>query len=515
MKIFYSIVCCFSVLLATAQVEHIGRYETEYDWNTEDFIPVPNAGKGVLIIRAERSLDGNDFTTRFTHLNNEFEETWSKSLEVSKSLFIKGYDFNGDQTYVLFQDRTESRILKIVRVDPYNDSITEFEPRRLTEMEVTNFDVIQNSAVIAGYISNRPAAFVYNMDNEKLVTLNNVYQNKSELLEVKINADSLTFNIAVAVQDEKKDRTVQINTYDFEGNPIRDYELITPNNYQLMTASTSSIFAVEQLTVGLYNLNLGTSPSGVYVNHVNRKGQQTMNFLPFGEFNTFFAHEGEKRAAKLKRKSLSAHKKGKAYRYRTAVLFRSMLEEEDKIVLQGEFFKVWGGNSQNTGFSSGYDYAGRDRFNERDPMRGIQRESSNEYQFTHAWALAIDKSGNVLWDYNAPIGESIEGLLRPYGDFTYNEGNLFYAHYYDQELLVDHMNKKVVKDTTFSTSLTLLNEDELLFEDEVFRGLVKWHENKYLVYGIQHVRPKDKSVDRRRVFYINGISIGPNLTSGQ
>ena len=511
MKILLTILASFYAVLSVAQVTHIGRYETEYDWNTEDFIAVPNGDRGLLIIRAERSLDGNDFTTQFTHLNNEFEETWTKSLEVSKTLFIKGYDFNGTQNFVLFQDRTESRILKIVRVDPYNDSITEFEPRRLTEMEVTNFDVIQNSAVIAGYISNRPAAFVYNMDTEKLVTLNNVYQNKSELLEVKINSDSLTFNIAVSVQDAKKDRTVQINTYDFAGNSIRDYELIVPNNHQLMTASTSSIFAVEQLTVGLYNLNLGTSPSGVYVNHVDRKGQQTMNFVPFGQFDTFFDHEGEKRAAKLKRKSLTAHKKGKIYRYRTAVLFRNMLEEPNKIILQGEFFKVWGGNSQRTDQFTSFDYSGRDRFNDRDPMRGIQRDSYNEYQFTHAWVLEIDKSGQVLADYNTPIEESIEGILRPYGDFAYDEGNLFYANYYSQELLVDHMNKKIKADTTFSTELTLLNDDELLFEDDDFRGLIKWHQNKYLVYGIHHVRPEDKSVDRRRVFYINGIAVGPNF----
>ena len=82
-------------------------------------------------------------------------------------LFIKGYGFNGAKNFLLLQDRTENRDLKIVRINPYNDSITEFQPRRLTEIEVTDFDIIKNS-IIGGYIEKRPAAFVYDMTMKTL-----------------------------------------------------------------------------------------------------------------------------------------------------------------------------------------------------------------------------------------------------------------------------------------------------------------------------------------------------------
>lgn len=506
MRCFLVIIWSIGWTLVSAQVNHIGRYETEYDWTTEDFIPIPNGPKGVLVVRAERSLDGNDFTTKFTHLNSDFEVTWQDSIQVSKTLFLKGYDFNGTQNYLLFQDRTESRILKIVRIDPYNGLVTEFEPRRLTEIDITTFDVIQNSAIVGGFISNRPAAFVYNMDNEKLVTLNNVYQNKSELLEVKINADSLTFNIAASILDEKKDRTVQINTYDFAGNPVRDYELITETDHQLMTASTSSIFNVEQVVVGLYSINSGTSPSGLYVNHVSRTGAQTMKYLPFGAFNTFFDHEGEKRGKRLKSKSLSAQKKNKVHRYRTDALFRKMEERDDMLMLHGEFYKVWGGANNGNAAMSHYEMMAERRFNNAE-----SQESYNEYEFSHAWTLALDRSGNLLWDFNSKIDESIEGTLRPFGAFAYDEGELYYASYDKQELLVDHVNKPLPIDSLFNRELTLLNDDELIFEDDVFKGLIQWYGNKYLVYGIQHVRPKDRSISRRRVFFLNALAVGPDF----
>lgn len=522
MKKLLTIILCFTCYGLLAQVTHIGRYETEYDWGTDEFMVVPNNDKGLLVIRAERSATGKEFTTWFTHLNNEFEVEWQDSISVSKTLFIKGYDFNGAKNYVLFQDRTENRDLKIVRIDPYNGTMTEFEPRRLTEIEVTDFEIIQNSAIIAGYIDKRPAAFVYDMDNQKLKTLNNVYQNKSELLEIKINEDSVTFNVIASVEDQKKDRTIQVNTYDYEGNPVRDYELVTREDHQLMSAISSSIYNVEQVVVGLYNYKAGTSPSGFYVNHVDRTGQQTMRYMPFGQFSTFFEHEGDRRGPKLKEKSLEWHKRDKAFRYKTDAIFRKIIEEDGELVILAEFFKPWATTNydlqQMRSRSNPLYYANGGRLMPNSNWVGDPNSTSaqqqREYEFTHAFAFALDRSGNLKWDHNYEIDENVDGLLTSYGEFIYHQKNAYFAHYFDEELIVEHLNKKDEEKEPELAELKLLNsDDELRYEDDSFGGIIRWHDNKYLIYGVHHVRPADKSAPLRKVFFVNGIAIGPDFVA--
>lgn len=502
-----------------AQIDHVGRYESAYNWSMDDFLVIPNGEAGMLIARAEKNIADRNFTLWLKHLNKDFEVEWTDSIKVPKTFFIKGYDYNGARNYIFLQDKSETRDLKVIRIDPINNSIQQFEPRRLTEMDVTNFEIIQNSAIIAGYIDGRPAAFVLNMDTKKLVTLTNVYMNKSQMLEVKINADSVTFNVAVSVPNYSRDRTVQINTYDYEGNPVRDYKIQTDLNHNLMTATTSSIFNVEQVVVGLYNYKQGTSPSGVYVNHVDRTGQQTMTYLPFGRFNEFFKHEGEKRAQKLKEKSLSAHEKGSFYRYRTEALFRKMVETDNELIIFGEYYKPWGGGSNSLASSrrvSGSEQwfpsnIGSDGIPGNN-LNGVNFTDVKEYEFSHAWAFALDHSGNLLWDSGVEIDESIEGSISSFGEFAYSEGQAIYSNYYDEELIVHPLKSELDSLETIRAPLALLNEDdELVFERDGYGGILKWYQNKYLVFGIQHVRPTDKSQPTRKVFFVNGVSIGPEF----
>ncbi len=522
MKYLKIIILLLISISSFGQVNHVGRYETEYDWGTDDFVVIPNDDKGFLIVRSERKVNGKNFIAWFTHLDNDFNVEWSDSLSISKKLFIKGYGFNGAKNFLLLQDRTENRDLKIVRIDPYNDSITEFEPRRLTEIEVTDFDIIKNSVIIGGYVENRPAAFVYDMDNENLKTLNNVYQNKSELLEIKINQDSVTFNVIASVLDEKKDRTIQINTYDYEGNPVRDYKVQTEPDHQLITAISSSIFNIEQVVVGLYGIKVGTSPSGFYVNHVDRTGTQTMRYMPFGQFNTFFEHEGEKRAPKLKDKSMIAAKNNKVFRYKTEGIFRKMIEEDGELIVLAEFYKPWATTNYDMNslrnrtnpfyYANGANFSPNNNWvNDPDNMNAREQR---EFDFTHAFAFALDHSGNLRWDHNYEIDDSVEGLLSSYGEFIYHDKHAYFAHYYDEELVVEHLNKNKEDKEADVSELTLLNEvDELKYEDDDFSGILYWHDNKYLIFGIHHVKPSDKSSSMRKVFFINGVSIGPDFVA--
>ena len=202
--------------------------------------------------------------------------------------------------------------------------------------------------------------------------------------------------------DEKKDRTVLVNTYDYLGNPVREYQLETDVNHHLLSAVSSSINNRSQVITGLYSIQLGTYPSGFYVNHVDRMGKQTMTYHNFGEFETFLDHRGEKRANKMKRKAIQAKNSNRAWRYKTKALFREIVEEDGKLVVMGEFYKPW--TTSTNRYSRVNDdlgpltttfnpYTNASYINDQYDIRG--NTFSSDLDYTHAFSLVLDENGEI------------------------------------------------------------------------------------------------------------------------
>lgn len=507
-----------------AQVTHLNRYETEHQWNNQDYLVVSNEHKGILLVKPLIPGAGKNATILLTHLSTDLKETWTSLVEIPKRFFLKGYHYIDDVTYLLFQNRSSNQIVKIVAINPFDQTIEEFEPKQIVDIEIYEFEVLKGSAIIGGYYESRPVVFAYDMKNDRVRTLANVYQNNSELLEVRINSDSLTFNVLASQLDDKKDRTILVNTYDYVGNAIRDYELQTVPDHQLLSAVSSSINDKAQIVAGLYSVKTGTYPSGIFVNHVSRTGEQTMKYMNFGEFETFLNHNGEKRSNKLKQRALEAKKSKREWRYKTDALFREMVEEDDKLLIVGEFFKPW--NISTTNYQrqrnqlSPFSYAYDPFFDSSLPITRTTQDFRNnglpnDFNFTHAFALVIDQNGEILWDGSFDIDETVDGPLMNFGEFQWHNDQAYYSFYHDEELVVKHLNNQEIE-TGFVTEVDLMEpKDELRYERKDFRGVTRWYDNRYLVYGIQHIRPSDKSSQLRKVFFVNAVTVGPEFEASK
>lgn len=503
---------------AKAQVSHIARFEHVHEWNNQDYIVIPNEETGVLLVQPMSPGSGKQNAVEFSHLNSDLEEDWTGVFAIAKRVSLIGYHYVDHVAYLLFQNRENQRYIRIVSIDLQEKKVNAFEPKQIVDLDVKEFEVIKGSIIIGGFIEERPAVFTYDMASGNVQTLPNVYKNNSDLLEVRINNDGLTFNVLASEEDDKKDRTVLVNTYDYLGNPVREYRLETDANHQLLSAVSSSINDKSQVITGLYGVQVGTYPSGFYINHVDRTGRQTMKYYSFGEFESFFDHLGKKRASKLTERAMAAKRSNREWRYKTAVLFREIIEEDGKLIIGGEFFKPWtvntNGNWRDFNRFSGPNFISDPSLNGvigRNPGEIRNTQGRSDFNFTHAFALVVDTEGKVLWDGSFDIEASPDGALDDFGAFQWYKGEAYYAYYDDKEFVVKHLNNR--EETKGDVSeLALLNpEDELRFERGEFRGIMKWYDNRYLVYGLQHVKPRDKSSGTRKVFFINGVSVGPNF----
>ncbi|MHA7099103.1 hypothetical protein [Roseivirga pacifica] len=506
------------LICATAfgQMGHAGRFEREYKWETDDFIVISNEENGVLLVQSEYKVKDGGFPVHFTLLNDKLELEWEETLDVAKDLFLKGFHYLDGKTFFLLQDRFNNHEVKIVIVDVVEKMIKEFEPKELTEMVVTKFQVIQNTAILGGYVEDRPVVFAYLLEDDKVNALSNVYQNNSEVLDIHINEDGVTFNVLATEKDEKKDQTITVNTYDYEGNAIRDYTLVTKQDYQLLSGVSTSIYNKEQMVFGLYGVKFGASPSGFYVNHVSRSGLQNMRYIPFGEMDEFFKHEGEKRSERFKKKSLAEKNGGKPFRYKIDVLFEEIIEEKDRVLLLGEFYRPWNRSTADMRELRRMDPAWYNRnaatINAGNRTR-VEREMEStydDYKFTHAYAISLGKNGQIQWDKAFELDENIDGELQSFGEFVLSNGEVYFAFYDDEEFTFQHLTANEEKEPQVE-ALNLMNEnEELRNEDDDFRGITKWND-KYLVWGIQSVKTLDPAEPNRKVFFINAVTVGPNF----
>ena len=506
-----------------AQVEFGPRHEQIHDFETVDYLVISNEEQGAIVLERELHTSAA-YPIRIKHLDKNLKVKWQTEMQVPQRFAVRGYHYSGGKTYLLLQNRVLHSV-KIVRIDAQQKRLDEFETKRIVELDVREFEVVQNTAVIGGYFEERPAVFAYVLDRNIVRTLAGVYQNRSELLEVKVNSDDVTFNVLVSKLDDKKDRTVQVNTYDFQGEPIRDYQLEVKRNFSLINAMASSINDISQVVVGLYGINGTTSVAGFYVNHIDRTGEQTMTYHNLGTLPRYLDHLGEKRANKLKSKAAAMKKSGKEQKYRAEVMIRELIEEDGKLIVSGEFHKPTESlvkddrlgriNRTNRFMGMNTNSPANDfnpvgvfgPLNTGVPIDDFFMQVESETEFTHAYMLVLDQDGNIEWDDYAVINKEKEGWLQEFGRFQWlGHDQGAYLSYFEEDLklkVLDGSDNTEVLTTTLPMKSAA---DELRHERDDTLRAVRWYDNNFLVYGVQHVRPKDKSDDLRKVFFINKIA---------
>jgi len=509
-RFWTSIILLFFVLGETlvAQIVHVGRYEIKYDWRFENHLVVSNDERGLTLIQTNQETIGKNYKVKFTHLDKNLEEKWVDSTQISSKMKLMGYHYLKDRLFVLFQDFPVKKRIEVLSLDYRTHSITHHKTTQTAELSLSEFEIIGNTALLGGYFDMRPVVYAFDLENDRVNALRGIYKNKSKLLEVKVNKDSITFNVLVGELNEEKDKTVYVNTYDYEGNQIRDYRLETKRNYSLLDGVSSSINDITQVVVGNYGYKSNTLPSGIYINYVNRIGEQNIQYINYSELSSFFSYMKGSRKAKVIEKALEIKLKGKEQRYKLFSLVRELEEVDNKLVFKAEYFKPGGRNrvsSHNVNGSNQGNYA---RNMEVDAFGNLVQVQINDFDFTHAFGLVLDLQGQVLWNDSFEMDFTLENNLDEHGRFIWvkEKEHLVFAHYDEKEVFAKILNGNDSSEITKS-ALMVAGEYDKRDELQSTIELTRWYGDLFLVHGIQNVRIKDKSEPAERRFFINAIRL--------
>jgi hypothetical protein len=506
LRLWISAMCLFCTFFNSlqAQIEPLGYYELALVGETDNARVIPVKENGVFIISEQSNKVIDTLTVEITHLDNDFKVKWTNKVRLSNDYYIVAAAAFGHVSYVILKDSEDVGNTKLLIADTRKDSIEIIDVIRLNSIKVAHFSAIKSSVIIAGELNGRPCVFVYDFEAERLQVLKDIYEMKGEIIEVKINKDESSFNVLLATIDDKNDRTIAVHTYDHEATLIRAYQLETAALYQLVNGASSSFGDLGQVVVGLYSHEEDTDPSGFYVNFIDKANNQRMQYLPFGEFDSFFKHEGEKKANKQKEKSLNGQKRGKPIEFRSEFMLNRLVERDGEIIVSAEFFKTLsspGDINEIMRAANPVVYGGRfvpDNASESD---------KREIEFTHAFVFALDESGELKWDHNYEIDEKVENVVSSYGAFQYDQTATYFAHFHGQELVVESMT---AADQALRASMKLPQQekDKVRFDADDYGIVIQWQTNKYIVFGTHHVRSAQRTASDQKVFFVNGLEAG-------
>jgi hypothetical protein len=495
--------------LVMAQIKHHGRYESEFDWKNEAPIVISNEQHGLLMVETFYTGPGKDYNVLLSQIDTAFNVAWQDTVQLAREFRLVGYHYTNQNTYLLLQNWPAQTKVKILEINTIQKKIISYEAKDLLEIQIQEFEMVQNTAVIGGSYEGRPVVLAFDLSNDKLRALSNVYQNNSKLIEVKVNTDGLTFNVLVSQENVSKDRTIVVNTYDYQGNPVRDYELLTKPEFDLITAVSSSINDITQVVVGLYGYKSEVNPAGVFVNHVNRVGEQDMRYYSFGELNHFFDYLGEKKADKYKKRALAAKKAGKEIRYRLHPVLAEMIEDKDHYVFFGEFIKGYNYiEDVNNRYGDINRYSTLNGPNSFDPM--TLNRANSDFEFSHAFAIVLNKDGEILWDDWAEVDKEMNGTPVNMGEFQWLGDRGSYLYYSKEELRGKLFDDKGLNELLIDEIALNSDKDEVRSEDEESLRTLKWYDNYFLVFGVQNIKSRGEQVEQNRKFFINKVSISKN-----
>lgn len=497
-----------------AQIEHNGRFEMEFDSRNDAPFVIATEEKGLLVVQSILASQGKDYPLVVTQMDTDLKVVWEDSIRIQREFHLIGYHYTNNKTYLLLQNSPAKTKVRVLAIDNESRQIISHEAKDLLEIEIEEFEIVQNSAVIGGYYEGRPVVMAYDLENDKVRTLPNVFKNDSKLIEVKVNNDGLTFNVLISQDNLARDKTIVVSTYDYLGNPVRDYEILTKPEYSLINGISSSINDISQVVTGLYGYKSDGNPAGLYINHIDRVGQQTMQYLSFGELNHFFTYMGEKKAEKYRKKALKAKKAGKEVRYRIHPLLSELIEDDDHYVLFGEFIKGFSNiediNSRYGGYdgvSRNYNYRGLNSYSDPFTNSSLGNMGTSDFEFSHAYVLVMDKQGNILWDDWAEIDKEMSGMPVNMGELQWLDNRAVYLYYSKEELHGKLMDSTSTQEQLMS-EITLRNENDVLrYENENSLRTLKWYNNYFLVSGVQNIRTKGESGEQKKVFFINKVAI--------
>ena len=524
----------FSILGITelfAQVKWVSRFEVPSELYDPGFQMSP-IKDGIVSFRTI-SPNGLSFNKVFQYFSSDFNLNSPSGLieyPIREGHDMIGYDTEGDQLYILFRKgyslSSETYILKI---DLETKQGYEYNIENLLTMDLVEFLVLSNKALFMGNADNRPVIQLFDLNNKNIHTFQGFYNDETQILQIKKRPELQALEVVLSRKTPYRNREVSINTYDFEGNLVREIKV---ENFGELDQEILDGFLVEKedyqnVMIGSFGIDRRDAYQGMYIMEINEFGEYEFKQYTLEDFPNFYNYMDERSKNRRDKEVLTSLEKGKIPSIRNYYSIRDIQQTPEAYFVYFDQFSIKSSRGSSSLFSptSGYRSSSWSRTG-YDPYipaiitsGGINQppmiyQAYPEYQYLSAHFMKVAKTGQVIWDNAA----TYDGLITDYTD-AFGEvavvGDEYY-HIYVRDLMIKlsyFKNGQKVFDN-LNVELELSNKDERIASTNPSSiRLIHWYDRYFLISGTQKIRFLKESGGQgtREVYFLAKILVDGEL----
>ena len=493
-----------SLLLAadlSAQVSQPMRLEIDVDGLGFE---LASAGdKGLFLFRnINLPMQAGKQVMEVLQVDTSLSVNWRREYIIDTEYSKLGQFYINGELYLLFSSVLQgNKRMSIVSFDVKSGVVQNYGIKNFIPFTYFDFKIINNTVLIGGYYNYRPLVVLYNLENKIPKVLPGFFNERSTLIEMKVN-DNNTFDIILNGNDIDKNGTLFINTFDESGTLLKKISLEAEKSKSLLFGRAETLSDQAQIVAGVYGKRHSEYSRGVFIANINEYGEQKIKFYNYAELQNFFHYMKARRERRIMSRIERKKIKDKRIRFNYRLLVHQLIRHQDQYILLGEAFypkyrTITSGN--NNLFTGGWVI-----------NRGIfsQQVVFDGYRYTHAVLLGFDERGNLLWDNSFEINDVTSFELEQFVHAYTSKDQIGLLYVYDNAIRSKIVSKNQVLEGKEQHEIALTNSsDELVEKSTKIGGLERWYGNVFFTYGTQQIRNFTASgvPITRNVFFLNKV----------
>lgn len=482
------------------QMEQPRRYEVELNYNDEFFSVISAKENGVFLIRENHDIvNQSDIAWQAILVDTLLNEEWIKDIFIPYNYELKGFDYFKDNIYLLFlPEEMSQKDHLVIGIDLKSGIYQKYTIKRTLNIQLTEFEILNNTAVFGGYVNNRPAVMQYYLREGKTMVLPGFYKDKSRLLQIDINDEKELITILSSVKTFNNYYSIAVKKFTEDGEMIEDFTINPHENTSLMDARNISINNQTDIIAGTYSNKNAKYSRGIFLAYVDELGNQNLLYYNYGDLENFFSYMKAKRQERVKNRITRKKIKGKKVKFNYRLLVQDIIKQKDSYILVGEAYYPKYNNVSYSQFYGGYN-----------PPNSFAGTSYFEgYKYTHAIVIGFGSKGKLLWDNSFEINDVMSYSLKQFVEAYPREQDIVLLYNYENVIRTKLIEgQEVIEGKSLNDISLKFQDDEAKSNNSEYGGLELWYNEVFYAYGVQKIRNmKDSGVKlNRKVFFINKI----------
>ena len=477
------------------QIVQPGRLEIEIKGTENRHTVIAAEEHGLVVFRntEERGEKGNEIW-EFISVDTLLTPRWKKNFDIAYKLQILGYDHSHGKTHLLFRDGYSFKDdYLIITMDVMTGDTVHSHVRKLVPMQqLTHFEIVGKAALMGGLINYRPTIVHYDFELEKSKVIPGIYKGEREILELKVDDKTRTFNVLITEKTLDRLLTVTLMSFDETGQLLQNTKLEPDKNKSLIFAGSTAFKDEAMIVSGTYSHKRSSYSRGIFIAKIDELGNHNIAYYSYADLENFFSYMTAKREARIKKRIERKKVKGKKAKFTYRMLVRDVVEKDGSYIMVGEaFYPRYGSNSFYGGMT--FSTFGGSHF--------------LGYRFTHAIVVGFDSSGKVLWDNSFEINDVEQFNLDPVINVSIEDEKVALLYLYDGEIRSKIIEDNEVIEGEPNQEIQLRNEtDEVKNTTNEYGGMDLWYDKYFYAFGIQKLKNKNLNLPDREVFFINKVT---------